>query len=217
MMDLIIDYQWEIFVTAEVLSMVALLLFGVVRYLLGRRQLSLMFLITFLFLLGIEALLAILIYRETGEISTFQIIITIFVIYACTFGVFDFMKLDGWMRKTIGRWRGVDLLTEKDYRVMERNNDPKFIAKKYRWSSTAHLIVFVVIQGVFWTYGTDSLEEMLGYLMDLSWIETGTATDSPYANETVYGIGMIWGIVFAADFIYSWSYTIFPSKPNGGK
>ncbi|MFD1360117.1 hypothetical protein [Lentibacillus salinarum] len=211
-MKLIIDYQWEIFVIAEVLSMVALLLFGVVRYLLSKRQLSLMFLLAFLILLAIEALLAILIYRETGEVSTFQIIITIFVLYACTFGVFDFMKLDRWMRKTIGRWRGVELLTEKDYRIMERNKDPKVIARKYRWSSMAHLIVFAVVQGIFWTYGTDSLEEMLGYLTDLSWIESGTAIDSPYANETVYGIGMVWGIVFAVDFLYSWSYTLFPSS-----
>ncbi|HLS08667.1 hypothetical protein [Lentibacillus sp.] len=135
-MGLLNEYQWEIFITAEVLSMVALLLFGVVRYLLGRHKLSLSFLLAFLVLLGIEALLAILIYRETGEFSTFQIIITVFVIYACTFGIFDFMKLDRWMRKTIGRWRGVELLTAKDYRIMERNKDPKFIAKNIagvRW------------------------------------------------------------------------------------
>nr|WP_040912300.1 hypothetical protein [Lentibacillus jeotgali] len=211
-MELLIDYQWEIFVIAEVLSMAALLLFGIVRYLLNKHRLSRLFLLGFLILLGIEAVLAVLIYRDTGQLSTFQIIITIFVIYACTFGIFDFMKLDRWMRKTIGRWRGVDLLTAKDYRIMERNKDPKFIAKKYRWSSTAHLIVFVVVQGIFWTYGTDSFEEMLGYLTDFSWIESGTAADSPYANETVYGIGTVWGIVFAADFLYSWSYTVFPSS-----
>ncbi|HLR61375.1 MAG TPA: hypothetical protein VK097_02935 [Lentibacillus sp.] len=211
-MELLIDYQWGIFVTAEVLSIVALLLFGVVRYLLNKYRLSRLFLLVFLILLGIEAVLAILIYQETGQISTFQIVITIFVIYASTFGILDFMKLDRWMRKTIGRWRGVELLTEKDLRILERNKDPKFIAKKYRWSSTVHLIVFVVAQGVFWTYGTDSIEEMLGYLTDFSWVESGTAADSPYANETVYGIGMIWGIVFAADFLYSWSYTVFPSS-----
>src|SRR5699024_6413066 len=135
-MELLIDYQWGIFVTAEVLSIVALLLFGVVRYLLNKYRLSRLFLLVFLILLGIEAVLAILIYQETGQISTFQIVITIFVIYASTFGILDFMKLDRWMRKTIGRWRGVELLTEKDLRILERNKDPKFIAKKYRWSST---------------------------------------------------------------------------------
>ncbi|MBP1971398.1 hypothetical protein J2Z83_003537 [Virgibacillus natechei] len=129
-MDLILTYQWEIFVAAEVLSLIALLLFGVVRYLLGKQRQSLLFLLAFLVLLMLEALLAILIYWETGEISTFQIIITIFVIYACTFGIVDFMKLDRWMRKKIGAWRGVDLLTEKDHRVIKRNKDPKFMVRK---------------------------------------------------------------------------------------
>ncbi|TFJ92504.1 hypothetical protein [Lentibacillus salicampi] len=216
-MEWIVDYQWEIFVTAEVLSMAALLLFGVVRYLLGKRTSSLMFLLAFLILLAAEAFLAILIYQETGEISTFQIIITVFVVYACTFGIFDFMKLDRWMRKTIGRWRGVELMTDKDYRIMKKNKDPKFIAKKYRWSSIAHLLVFIVVQGIFWSYGTDSIEDMIGYVTDLSWIESGTAADSPYANETVYGIGMVWGIAFAADFLYSWSYTLFPAKSGSVK
>lgn len=159
--------------------------------------------------------MAILIYRETGEISNFQIIITIFVIYACTFGIFDFMKLDRWMRKKIGAWRGVDLLSEKDHRIIKRNKDPKFIAKKYRWSAMIHLIVFVGLQAIFWAYGTDGLDEMLVYVTDLSWIEAGTAAESPYANETIYGISMVWGIVFIVDFIYSWSYTIFPSNSGG--
>lgn len=33
------------------------------------------------------------------------------------------------MRMKIGRWRGVELLTEKDRRIIERNKDPKFVAK----------------------------------------------------------------------------------------
>jgi len=171
-----------------------------------------LFILTFLVLLAVEALLAFMIYQVTGEISTFQIVIMVFIIYACTFGILDFKKLDRWMRIKIGKWRGVELLTEKDYRIMKRDKDPKYLAKKYRWTSTIHLIVFIVGQSVLWTYGTRDMDEMLSYLRDLSWIEAGTVKSSPYANETMYGIGMIWGIVFIADFIYSWSYTFFPAK-----
>ncbi|MBP1971397.1 hypothetical protein J2Z83_003536 [Virgibacillus natechei] len=64
-----------------------------------------------------------------------------------------------------------------------------------------HFIVFVGLQAIFWVYGTDSLDEMLVYVTDLSWIEAGTAAESPYANETIYGISMVWGIVFIVDFI----------------
>ncbi|GAB3049403.1 hypothetical protein [Virgibacillus ainsalahensis] len=213
-MAFILTYQWELFIALEVLSLLALLLFGIVRYFLSRRKLSLVFILTFLVLLAVEALLALVIYQETGEISTFQIVIMIFVVYACTFGILDFKKLDRWMRKKIGQWRNVELLTEKDHRIMKRDKDPKYLAKKYRWTSIIHLIVFVVGQSALWIYGTGDLEEMFTYLRDFSWIEAGNANDSPYANETMYGIGMIWGIVFIADFIYSWSYTIFPSKPK---
>ncbi|MEN1970174.1 hypothetical protein WMZ97_19140 [Lentibacillus sp. N15] len=211
-MEFILTYQWEIFISIEVLSMVALLLFGVVRYFLDKKKASTLFIAVFLVLIAIEALLAVLIYQRTGEISTFQIIISIFVIYACTFGIADFKKLDRWMRKIIGGWRGKELLTEKDRQILERNKNPKYLAKKYRWTSIAHLVVFVGVQSVFWMYGTGSLEEMIKYIRDLSWIEAGTAEQSPYPNETIYSIGMIWGIVFIVDFIWSWSYTFFPSK-----
>ncbi|WP_343034914.1 hypothetical protein [Sporosarcina jiandibaonis] len=53
---------------------------------------------------------------------------------------------------------------------------------------------------------------MLHFLTDMSWVEAGTAEQSPYANEVAYSIGMIWALVFIIDFIYSWSFTIFPSK-----
>ncbi|WP_106497260.1 hypothetical protein [Lentibacillus sp. Marseille-P4043] len=213
-MELILTYQWEIFITIEVSSIVALLLFGFVRYFLNKKKVSTLFILAFLALIALEALLALLIYQETGKISTFQIVIAIFVIYACTFGIFDFMKLDRWMRMKIGGWRGVELLKEKDYQIMERNKDPKYVARKYRRTSIAHFVVFALVQSIFWMYGTDSLEDAIGYLRDLSWIDAGTAAESPYPNETIYSIGMLWGIVFIVDFIWSWSYTIFPSKPK---
>src|SRR5699024_6098336 len=50
------------------------------------------------------------------------------------------------------------------------------------------------------------------YALDLSWVDTGDPDISPYPNDMFYGIGMIWGIAFVVDFIYSWSYTLFPSK-----
>src|SRR5699024_2651097 len=83
-------------------------------------------------------------YQITGEISTFQIVIGVFVLYALAFGIFDFLKLDRWMRKKIGARRNVELLSEKDYDIIARNKNPKYIAKKYRYTSTIHLIVFVI-------------------------------------------------------------------------
>lgn len=218
MMDVIQAYQVEIFVIAEVLSMVSLLLFGVVRYFFDKRSFSLLFLIFFIVLLMLEAILAIVIYQETGEISTFQIVITVFVIYACTFGIFDFMKLDRWMRKKIGGWRGERLLTDKDIEIMNRQKDPRYVAKKYRWSSIVHLIIFVAVHIGVWIYTSGSIDQFLNYITDLSWMNmegTENVAETPYPNEIIYGFSQLWTLVFIVDFIYSWSYTIFPSNSKG--
>ncbi|KPH70231.1 MULTISPECIES: hypothetical protein [Bacillaceae] len=214
-MDVILEYQWEVFIGIEVLSLVSLLLFGVVRYVFNKQKRSLSFLFLFVLLLFLEAALAVFIYRETGEFSTFQIVITIFVIYACTFGISDFKKLDRWMRLKIGNWRGIELLTEKDKYVMKKQKDPKYIAKKYRYSSMIHFLLFVIAQLIFLSYSLDSMEQAIPYLTDLSWIGTEYVEETPYSNETLYGISMVWGLVFIVDFMYSWSYTIFPAKQKG--
>lgn len=213
-MNTLIDYQWELFIIAEVLSVVSLVLFCIVRYFFNKRSLSILFIVAFLVLLIVEAILGLYVYVQTGEVSTFTIIITIFVIYACTFGVFDFIRLDRWMRKKIGKLRGVELLSSKDYEIIKRNSNPAYVAKKYRISSLIHLVVFGIVQTIFWSLGTESIAEMKGYLMDLSWIEEGASENSPYPNDTLFFIGVIWGIVFIVDFIYSWSYTLFPSKKS---
>ncbi|CAG9621263.1 hypothetical protein [Sutcliffiella rhizosphaerae] len=211
-MDSVVEYSWELFIIAEVLSVVSLLLFCVFRYFYSKPRFSLLFIFFFLLLLVLEALLGFYVYRQTGEFSTFLIVITIFVIYACTFGIGDFIRLDRWMRKKIGSLRGIELLSDKDYEIMEKNSDPKYIAKKYRISSFIHLAVFVIAQSIFWFMGTESISEMGHYLTDFSWLDEGTAEGSPYPNDTLFAIGVIWGIVFIVDFIYSWSYTLFPSK-----
>src|SRR5699024_4531607 len=180
--------SWELFILAEVLSIVAFILFGVFRYFFNKRSLSLVFIFLFLFLLVIEGLLGLYVYLRTGEIETFQIVITIFILYAFTFGFFDFIKLDRWMRKTIGKIRGVELLTEKDYKIIERNNDPQSIAKKYRISSYIHIVLFFSVQAVLWRMGTDNLSEIIMYLSDFSWVEQGAANESPYPNEAAFAI-----------------------------
>src|SRR5690625_3066935 len=130
--NFLLTYQWHIFITIEILFFVFFLLFGFFRYFLNKRKISNIFLILFFSLIIVEALLAIIVYKLTGEFSQFQLIIIIFVIYALTFGIADFLNLDRWMRKKIGSWRNIELLTEKDYAIMERNKNPKYIAEKYR-------------------------------------------------------------------------------------
>src|SRR5699024_1999414 len=83
--DLLVQYKWGIFITLEVLSIVSLLVFCGVRYFLDKRKLRNLFIFLFLFFLFLEALLALLIFLCTVEVSTFHIVVAVFL-----FSVFIF-------------------------------------------------------------------------------------------------------------------------------
>lgn len=168
--------------------------------------------VLFILCLVLEAALAFMIYRETGEISTFQIVIAIFILYACTLGISDFKRLDRWIKKKIGDWRGVNLLTEEDIRKMELAKDPKFIARKNRRWWYAHAIVFVVGHCLFWLYDGNHNHDLMFYLEDLSWWGEPDHVNGPFRSEAIAAISKIWVIIFGLDTIISWSYTLFPSK-----
>ncbi|WP_078381863.1 hypothetical protein [Sutcliffiella halmapala] len=208
----LLDHQVELFITMEVLSLVCLFLFCLTRYYFNLQKISILFISLFIGITAVEALFAWMLYSVTGEISTLQIIISIFVIYAVTFGIQDFKKFDRWMRKKIGDWKGIDLLTEKDKHLMVLQKDPSYVARRYRQWSIAHIVLFFTAQAIFISLGTDSVSEALSYMRDWSWFQEGTFENSPYSSETIYNIAKVWAIIFVVDTIYSWSYTVFPKK-----
>lgn len=214
-MSLLLTYRWETLILIEVLLLVCLVSFSVMRYFFDRSKQSMIFLSLFIFLLLVEGGLGFFIYLKTGELDTFQIVVFIFIVYACTFGIFDFMKLDRWMRKVIGSWRGVSLLTEKDRKFYEQQQDQAYVAKKYRRSAMIHLVLFTIGQLLLWKAGTNSFAEMKMYALDWSWIEEGNFEHSPYSSEGTFSLGILWGVIFIIDFIYSWSYTIFKKSDEG--
>src|SRR5690625_4087302 len=114
MLDFIINYQWGIFIGLEILSLIFLLIFFFIRYAFTEQKLSNWFLGLFIFCIFLEGILALFVYQQTGKISTFQIVVLLFVVYACTFGITDFKKLDLFIKRKIGEWRGINLLTEAD-------------------------------------------------------------------------------------------------------
>src|SRR5690625_143590 len=102
-MAFLLEHHWTIFIILEVSSMFFLILFALIRYAFTNIRFSVVFLILFFVTLILEAILAYVIYRETGEITTFQIIIAIFLIYAVTFGISDFKRLDRYIKQKVGK------------------------------------------------------------------------------------------------------------------
>ena len=212
MMDSITANQWGIFIALEVLSFIFLFIFLLIRYAFTKQKLSFWFLVLFILCIVLEAVLALLIYRSTGEISTFQIVIALFIVYAFTFGINDFKKLDRYIKGKVGKWRGINLLTEEDMRKMEQAKDPKVIAFRNRRWWYIHALTFVIGHYLFWLYFGNHDHDLIYYLEDLSWWGSEDITNSAFRNEAVQQISQIWTIVFAVDTIVSWSYTLFPSK-----
>lgn len=153
MISFLLNYQWEAFILAEIMSWGSLLGFGLLRYFFQRRRASGLFLIAFVAITAFQALLAWIVYRETGEFSTFTIIVTVFVLYACTFGISDFRKLDRWMRMRIGNFRGQELLTEHDREAMRKQKNPRHVALKDVTITALHVLIFLGVQVFFWTQG----------------------------------------------------------------
>src|SRR5690625_2177645 len=99
-----------------------------------------------------------------------------FIVYACTFGIFDVKKLDLFMKRKIGKWRNVNLLTEADIKKIELQKDPKYQARQYRLWWYGHTVVFVIAHLIFWIYFGNHENPFIDYLTDLSWwgdIESG--------------------------------------------
>lgn len=206
-MTFIYTYHWWLLIGLEVIAVLALIIFGLSRYLFSRPRLSFLFLAVFIAMICLEGLLGLLIYQKTGEFDLFQIVVLIFILYAFTLGIFDFIKLDRTLRQKIGDLRKIDLLTDKDKEVLARQKDPVFLARKYRRSSYLHTILFFGFQITTWLMGTESLAEIGTYLTDFSWVNNDDSTGTPYPNDLLYRVGVVWTIVYVVDLIYSWSYT----------
>jgi len=212
-MTFILNYQWEIFIILEVLSIVFLLLFLLIRYAFRKLTLSRLFLAAFISMIIFEGILALGVYRETGEIDTFQIVILVFIVYASTLGIADFKRLDRWIKQKVGNWQGVDLLTARDKQIIQQQKDPIYRARKYRKEWFIHTIIFVIAHVFFFMfYGNERLS-FLEIMSDWSWLENfdpeNIPPNGPYRIGPLYLVSLVWAIAYIGDTINALYYTIF--------
>lgn len=211
-MTIILDHQWIIFIIIEMSSLLFLLSFIVVRYVFTRIRFSYTFLLLFLFTIVLEAVLAYLVYHQTGEVTTFQIVIVIFVVYAGTFGIHDFKKLDRYAKEKIGQWKGIDLLTEKDRVALANARDPNVIARRARYFFYAHAIIFLVAICLFWQYDGNNRYHFIYFIKHVDWFHDELVEPRPFHSEMITNIVQLWMILFVIDSVINWSYTFFPDK-----
>lgn len=210
-MQFLAEHDWIIFISLEIAALIFLLLFMGARYLLSLQKVSKLFLGLFLIMMVLEGMLAFLVYQATGEVSTFQIVIVIFLIYAVTFGVADFKKLDYSARVQIGKWRKVQLVTGEEVERMSKLKHPKVVAKKARNWFYVHTVIFIGAFIYFWQAYGSTEHHWLYFVRNIEWFSDETLPQ-PFTSEMLSQVIRLWIIIYVVDSVINWSYTLFPSK-----
>lgn len=203
-MDILVNYQWYWFLLLEIISTIGALAFIVIRYKIKNRTLSQLALALFIVPLLLEAGLALLIYQQTKEITTFHIVIMVFLLYACTFGVADFKKIDRMVRIWLGKRAGEDLLTPAEHAQLACEKSPQYIRRKSLRNLVIHSIIFTLAVIYMWiTFGNQD------FSLNLHWI-TNSDHIQPLTNEVANTVLRVWLIAYSIDSILNLSYILTP-------
>lgn len=203
-MDILVNYQWYWFLLLEIISTIGALTFIVIRYKIKNRTLSQLALALFIVPLLLEAGLALLIYQQTKEITTFHIVIMVFLLYACTFGVADFKKIDRMVRIWLGKRAGEDLLTATEHAQLAREKSPQYIRTKSLRNLVIHSVIFVAAVIYMWiTFGNTD------FTLSLRWV-TDSDHIQPLTNEVANTVLRVWLIAYSIDSILNLSYILTP-------
>lgn len=208
--ETIVDNQFSLFIGAEVLSFLCILLFFIIRYAFQRIKLSMLFLYLFIISLMFEMIVAGVVYKQTGDYSTLQIIVFIFVFYAGSFGIYHFKKLDIYIKQKMEKWTGISYLTRIDMKRIALEKNPNLFAKKTRTVWYLHFIFFLAIHSIIWLFSSVEGVSFTEFFTELSWLANRDVGNSPIKEEILITISSIWIIVLKIDTVISWSYTFFP-------
>ncbi|QKY71245.1 hypothetical protein [Lentibacillus sp. CBA3610] len=211
MIEFIIDYKWYFFIAGEIIFWGSLIGFLMLRYAFNLEKLSkyaiVLWLASDLWLVTI----GILDYMRSGTFDRFQIIIVIFVIYALTAGKKDFRRLDRWIQRKIARLKG-DEVSEIDG-GSERHLYGKEHAKSERKKFYGHFLIFVAIHVgfiFFLGYHPSSLVELIHNLDAIDKDDSLKQVTKLISGTS--GISAIWTLILVIDFLWTFSYTIWPKK-----
>ncbi|SMO94577.1 hypothetical protein [Melghirimyces algeriensis] len=215
-MEWIAENRWWLLIGVEVSFWILLLVFLVLRYGFQVRSSGI-----FLWLLGLNLLgfltLGIIDYQATGQISTFQIVVIVVLIYSVTYGPKDKKRLDRFMRRKIAQWKKESLSPEEEARMREEEAEEE--KKKYgrpyarsqRRGFYIHLILFVAAHLYFaFQFGVES-KGVTEWVK--TWMNTwNTPKEFPFQMEEVNRISRLWVIVLLIDAVNAAYYTLFPRQ-----
>lgn len=151
------------------------------------------------------ALLAIYDYVDTGKFASFQIVTIIFYLYLLLAGKKDMMQLDQYFRKKVAKWKDAseNTITSNPTFSKKLPQTEKEHAREERKGWYMHFAIFTIAQIIFL-----SISDFTGFhALELNHISTFFQV---YSDEKMNRANGIWGIILIVDFIWSFSYSIWP-------
>lgn len=209
-MEFILEHKWTFLIAAEVIFWLSIISFITIRYWFKLYKVSWLFFGLFLVNDLWIATMGYFDYLETGEFSSYQIIIVVILVYALTYGKTDMKRLDGYIQRKVATWKGESAPPKAD--------SPKLYgaehAKQERKDFLKHVMIFLTLNALFWVFfglseATTQLSDIKAFITH--WFENDKAL-LPYTNTSVNQIIRVWSIILVADGLFSLSYTVFPKK-----
>jgi hypothetical protein len=212
-MDYILAHKWMFLILAEVIFWISIITFLVLRYWFGKKTLSFVFFLLFIINDLWIASLGFFDYLQTGQFSSYQVVIVVVFLYAITYGKSYFKKLDYYIQIYVAKWKGEPApaiappkkLVGKEHAQKERKHFYVHLAVY----AAAHLVFFLLFGLSSRVYEMASMNQFFDEFFSA---KEGTL---PFANPTVNNLSRIWTLIFVIDSIVALSYTVFPK--GGGK
>ncbi|GFN32981.1 hypothetical protein [Paenibacillus xylaniclasticus] len=206
MLDFITDYRWYFLLIAEGVFWITLLTAIVLKYWFDQSKAAFFtFVITLVNELWI-LFLGIVDVNQMSQLSGFQIIIVIILLYTLFFGKHQLKRVDRFLSRMVARIKKMPPPVHKD--AVKYGKD-KAIEEFKQFG--LHVIMFLTAHAIFYAFlyfgNRDQFPALFGQW--IPWLR-----EQFQLNEALVQMNKIWSALLLLDAVISISYLIFPKKSD---
>lgn len=205
MVELFLNNRWSFLILAETVFWITVMTALTLRYWFNKPKAAV---VVFLFTLVNEIwilFLGILDIKDTGELSTFQIIIVIIILYSLILGKYDLRKLDRFLFRSVARLKGTKIIEETKNNELFGISKAKEEIKQFCLHCLLFLLAHVVFLLVLFFMSKETRTDSL--MNQIAWLYSQFQN-----NKVLIQVSKVWSVILLIDGIRSISYLIFPKK-----
>ncbi|WP_159885767.1 hypothetical protein [Paenibacillus puerhi] len=206
MLEFLTHHRWNFLILAEAVFWISLLIAITMRYWFDKPKAALaaimLTLINELWIL----FLAILDLKQTGQLSVFQIVIVILIVYTLVLGKRDLKKVDRFIHRKVARFKGREVpehLQEVKYGMAKAKEELKGFG--------LHVLLFLSVHAVFYLL-LYFVNRELHPVPPGAWVPW--LKEQFHQHQTLVQVNKIWSVLLVLDAVISFSYLLFPKKES---